>query len=387
MSLENKQQISTLINQSQSILIPMPEEEPHKALGSALALYQVCRALEKDVYLYAPDTFDAEMYDFLDTSMMQTGLDAPREAVISIDAAHVPIKEMRYETAENLLNIYVTPDNATLDPKYVKIESGKHEFDLIITLNTPQLSSLGSIFYENTDLFYDTPIIALDNSPAHDMYGTINYIDVASASTAEIVFNILKTEAQYNIKEEVATSLLLSLIRETHNFQDQTTGPRTFLDAAELMDRGARREDIIRVLYKTKDVSLVKLVGRIMAHISFMRVLESPKAGRDTLVFSKLYAHDFDKTRTSSTNLPAALAELSEHLAMNTAAVHVIYDKGDSRKYGLITLRCGTPLERLHTVLEGEVRGGIFFYSYPTENDIHTTCEEVNKMIEQVVNT
>lgn len=386
MSLETKQHISRLINQSQSILIPLPEEYTHEAFGSALALYYVCKEMEKDVYFYAPASFEARRYDFVDTSMVQTQLDAPKEAIISIDTTQVPIEEMRYEHEDGKLNIYLTPESRGFDPQYVHIANGKYEFDLIITIGTPSLSALGRIFYENPELFYETPIVALGNSPAHDMYGTINCVDIGSASTAEVVFNLLKTEAQYNIGERVATPLLLSLIQETHNFQEATTSPRTFVDAAELLDRGARREDIIRVLYKTKDISLVKLVGRIMAHISFTRILHSPQAGRDTLVFSKLYTHDFEKTRTSSSHLPAALAELSEHLAMNTAAVHLIYDRGESTKYGLITFRCGTPLERLHTVLDGEIHGGIFFYSYPTEHDIHHACTEVNQYIEQVIN-
>jgi len=385
MSLEVKQQISNLINQSSSILIPLPQQGSDVACGNALALYYVCQAMSKEVYLYAPSDFDPAKYDFLDTSMIQHELSGPREAIISIDTTEVPIDQMRYETDENALNIYVTPRSGVLDSEYVSVQGGKYEFDLILTVNTPHLSSLGTLFYENPDLFYETPTVSIGNSPAHDMYGQINLVDVGSVSVAEIVFDLLKTEAQYAIDEPVATALLFSLIQETDNFQSHTTGPRTFMDASELMERGARREEIIRVLYKTKSVSLVKLVGRIMAHISFSRVLTNPEAGRDTLVYSKLFAHDFEKTRTSAADLPAALAELSNHLAMNTAAVHIMYDLGETTKRGLIVFRCGTPLERLHTVLDGEVQGGIFFYSYATESDIHTACDEVNASIEEVL--
>jgi len=384
--LEVKQQISKLVNQSSSILIPLPQQGSDVAFGNALALYQVCKAMDKEVYVHAPYDFDPSVYDFLDTSMVQHELSGPREAIISIDTSQVPIDQMRYETDENTLNIYVTPRSGMLSPEYVRVTGGKYEFDLIFTVNTPHLSSLGTLFYENPDLFYETPIVTIDNSPAHDMYGQINLVDVGSVSVAEIVFDLLKTEAQYGIDEPVATALLCSLIQETNNFQSHTTGPRTFMDASELMERGARREEIIRVLYKTKSVSLVKLVGRIMAHISFSRVITTPEAGRDTLVYSKLFSHDFDKTQTSSADLPAALAELSNHLAMNTAAVHIMYDPGETTKRGLIVFRCGTPLERLHTVLDGEIQGGIFFYSYATEGDIHTACSEVNSYIEEVLN-
>ncbi len=387
MSLEIKQQISKLVNSSSSILIPLPEEGGEDALGSAVALYHVCKAMEKDVHLYAPASLDVSRYDFLDTSMIQRELSGSREGVISIDTSQVPIEEMRYETSGETLNIYLTPEKGVLSSEHVTVQGGKYEFDLIITLNTPHLYSLGSLFYDNPDLFYETPIVAIDNSPAHDMYGQVNLVDIGSVSVAEIVFDLIKTEAQYAIGEPIATALLLSLIRETHNFQSPTTAPRTFLDASELMERGARREEIIRVLYKTKSLSMVKLVGRIMAHISFDRVIESSRAGRDTLVYSKLFPHDFEKTQTTSQNLSAAFAELSEHLAMNTAAVHIIYDEGqEHRKNGLIIFRCGTPLERLHTVLDGEIRGGMFFYSYPSEQDIHTVCAEVNAHIYKILN-
>ncbi len=69
------------------------------------------------------------------------------------------------------------------------------------------------------------------------------------------------------IDEDVATLLLAGIITDTGSFQNSNTTPRAFAGASHLLDYGARQQEIIQHVYKTKNLSTLKLWGRVLSKI------------------------------------------------------------------------------------------------------------------------
>ena len=105
-------------------------------------------------------------------------------------------------------------------------------------------------------MFYETPVINIDHHASNNDFGQINLVDVVAASTTEVLYKVLlEAEQKYEkklITEDVATLLLAGIITDTGSFQHANTSPKSMEVSAELLDLGARQQEIIKNIYKTK---------------------------------------------------------------------------------------------------------------------------------------
>jgi hypothetical protein len=92
-----------------------------------------------------------------------------------------------------------------------------------------------------------------------------------SSSTTELLLPIIeelqKLEEVELLNEDVATLLLTGIITDTGSFQNANTTPKSFAKAAQLISYGARQQEIIQHIYKTKQLSQLKLWGRVLSKI------------------------------------------------------------------------------------------------------------------------
>jgi hypothetical protein len=96
-------------------------------------------------------------------------------------------------------------------------------------------------------------------------------VDVVASSTTEVLLGILEAmEKKYGkklITEDVATLLLAGIITDTGSFQHANTSPRAMEASAKLLDLGARQQEIIKNIYKTKKLSTLKLWGMVLSKV------------------------------------------------------------------------------------------------------------------------
>jgi hypothetical protein len=96
-------------------------------------------------------------------------------------------------------------------------------------------------------------------------------VDVVAASATEILYYVLQAmEKKYNkklITKDVATLLLAGIITDTGSFQHANTSPKSMEVSAKLLDLGARQQDIIKNIYKTKKLSTLKLWGVVLSKV------------------------------------------------------------------------------------------------------------------------
>jgi len=265
-------QILNLIEKSQNILLLTHAKADPDGLGSMLSAYLVLTELGKNVTAATNDPTPENLNFLPSMKQVQNSLVSSSEFVISLDISKTPLDKIKYNLEEgNKINIIVTPKGGRFSPSDVSFNQETGAFDLIITFDTGNLEHLGPIYDRNAELFFKTPLINIDHHASNTDYGQLNLVDVVAASATQVWFGVLlEIEKKYNkklITPDIATLLLAGLITDTGSFQHANTSPRAMSVAAKLIDLGARQQEIIKNIYKTKKLSTLKLWGIVLSNV------------------------------------------------------------------------------------------------------------------------
>lgn len=269
MELTPKQQALELITKSKNILLVTHAKPDGDALGSLTALYLVLNKLGKKATAVVVDVV-ASQYQFLpklDEFVDQ--LNALRDFIISIDCVTATADKLAYNFQDGKLNIVITPKDGNFKPQDVSFTEGSFQFDLLITLDAADWDQLGDIYANNVKLFQGVPAINIDHHSTNDYYGTVNLVDLTATATAEILVGLIEALGPSLIDEDVATALLTGIISDTGSFQHSHTTPKSLTIAAQMVGFGARQQEIIKNLFKTKSLTTLKLWGKILMDIKF----------------------------------------------------------------------------------------------------------------------
>lgn len=268
---EIQKQIIDLIKRSNKILVLPSAPIDGDSIGSALSLYIILKKLGKEVTVASSETIP-DLLSFLPkTQVVNPNLISSKDFIITLDTRKVKIEEIKTESGENKLNIVISPQEGRLSEKDISFNEGQEEYELIITVDTADLKQLRKIYEENMDMFHEVPVINIDHHISNEHYGKVNYVDIMSASATELLLPLFEQmEEVYEtelIDEDVATLLLTGIITDTGSFQNSNTTPKAFAHAAQLIAYGARQQEIIQHIYKTKQLSQLKLWGRVLSKI------------------------------------------------------------------------------------------------------------------------
>ncbi|MFA6547351.1 MAG: DHH family phosphoesterase [Candidatus Magasanikbacteria bacterium] len=266
--LNEIQQIKQEIENSRHVLIVFNNHENTDATASALALFSFLEKSHKSVDIACPNFLPAKNLSFLTgLKNIKSELEHLQKLIIKVDVSHAKIESLSYDVKDNWLSIYLTPKNGLLTKDELRTAQSAYKYDLIITLGTSDLESLGSIFLNNTDLFYRTNIINIDFHATNERYGQINYVDLNATSIGEIIYKLSKQLWERYSEENSATAILTGMISATHSFKTTNVTPFTLQAASELINHGANREKIIQNLYRTRSLSTLKLWGTALSKL------------------------------------------------------------------------------------------------------------------------
>lgn len=306
MELTPKQQTTELVRGASRILVVTHTNPDGDALGSTLALAMVLKKLGKEVVAVIQDPIP-ETFGFLPgiTDVLDR-LNQTKDFIISLATTKATVEKLGYKSvpAKSRVDIIVTPGTGTFGPQDVSFSEGTFKFDLIFVLDSPDLDRLGTLYDENTDLFYQTPVVNIDHHPGNDYFGKVNWVDLTSTSTAEILVSLIESLGREKtlFDEEIATALLTGITTDTGSFQNSNTTPKSLTVAAQLVAAGARHGQIVRAIYKTKKLSTLKLWGRVLSNIQ-----HEPQ---ERFVWSSLRADEFSAVGALETEASGVIDEL-----------------------------------------------------------------------------
>ncbi len=269
MELTPKQQVVDILRNKQKFLILTHRNPDGDAVGSILALYLSLKKLSKDAHAVCCDVVPA-VFDFLpDTGALEQEIAGNRDFVISLDVSKTEADKVMYKLNGNKLDFIITPKNGSFSNQMVSFGDGGYHYDAIIVLDSPDLERVGDPYEKHPELFYELPIVNIDHHAGNDFFGKINLVDLTATSTAEILVSVIEalTGDSKFINDEIATALLTGIITDTNSFQNLNTTPKSLTVSAQLVASGARQQDIIKKIYKTKPLSTLRLWGRALSNL------------------------------------------------------------------------------------------------------------------------
>ncbi len=299
------QAASRAIEAHQRLLITPHANVDPDGLSSALACYQVFTAMGKDVTVICPDTPPESLQFLPGFEKLTQKIDEAQNFVISLNLDHgVEVDKLRYEVVDNAVNIIVVPKNGHIRSQNISFGEGDRRYDLLVVVDTADLPLLGPVYSEHVDLFNEVPILNIDHHISNSKYGQVQLIDPTCASATEVLFSWFVRDPQYRslITPDIATLLLTGLITDTRSFQNPNTTPKSMEVAAELLELGARQQEIIQHIYKTKPLSTLHIWGRALNKIE-----QDAVAG---IVWSSISKEDLAEMEASSKETHGILDEL-----------------------------------------------------------------------------
>lgn len=374
-----KQQISKLIDKSNNVLVAVPENINGDALGSALALNGVLQKLGKSAQLIIPEEIPAKFEFLPKTNSLSCNILREREFVLSIKNPKNHINDLCYEKKEDLLHIYLGAKEK-IKEEDIRL-SRTHPFDLIFTLNIQNFEHLGKAFEYNPELFFETPVINIDNHAANESFGAINLVDITSSSVSEIIMGLIDFIDRNLLIQDIATWILAGLIDATCNFQSPKTTPRTFNNAALLISRGGDQQKIIRYFYKTKSLDFLRLWGRILHKLSWN--------GEKKLVWGKIEQYDSQEINTDL----KCLSQIFEEIKMAFPEMKTTFLIWDAEKKikGIIYSLNPELLKNLNHELNGTLKNSSLLFSAQGRSALGgeikaSSLEEAEKQILDLIN-
>ncbi len=334
MPLTTDGQIINLINKSERILL-LPSSPPDgDSLGSALSLYLVLKKLGKEVTVVCADPIPEALKFLPNINAISKEFGGAKDFVVTLDCKEAEVDTMKYEVEQDKVNIIITPKKGHFSEKDVSIQYGDAKYDLIITVDTGDLQQLGHIYSDNPEMFYSIPVINIDHHASNSEFGKINMVDITASSTTEILVPLLERMEQESgeklINPEVATLLLAGIITDTGSFQHSNTTPRAFAVAAHLLDYGARQQEIIKYIYRTKSLSMLRLWGKVLSKIKYDE--------QHGLVWSSITQEDLQETGGTADESAGIIDELLSN-APGAKVVLLLKEK----KPGLVSVSVRTP--------------------------------------------
>jgi len=230
------------------LIIPHANVDPD-GLSSALACYSLFQSLGKEVTVICPDMLPESLKFLPGFEKLSQGIDATQNFVITVNMEDgVEIDKLRYTVEDQKVNIIVIPKKGHIRTQQISFGEGDHKYDLIVVVDTGDLALLGSLYKEHIDLFSSVPMLNIDHHISNAGYGQLQLIDPTCASATEVLYQwfMQVPEWKERMNADMATLLLTGLITDTRSFQNPNTTPRSLEVAAELLDLGARQQEIIQ---------------------------------------------------------------------------------------------------------------------------------------------
>jgi phosphoesterase RecJ-like protein len=111
-------------------------------------------------------------------------------------------------------------------------------------------------------------VIVIDHHTNPENFGDFEIIDTNASSTCELVFNLIKSNGDYDLIDiPIAESIYIGLITDTGSFKYSSVSSSTHLIASKLKEIGLNHVDIHNNIFDQNSLSKINLLGYALQKI------------------------------------------------------------------------------------------------------------------------
>lgn len=237
--------------------IILPTNPSVDAIAAATALYLGLIKMGKNITLACSQkvTTDLTAGDKIGDNFTSGG----DNLVVSFPYSDGAVDKVDYNIQGNNFNLIISPRQGypKLNPNQVNYTYSGGIVDFIITIDSPTLNGLGSVYSDNQSQFTGRDIINIDRHLTNAFFGTINHVNKISSSVSELILEVLQN-LQVEIDRDMATNLYAGIAASTNNFTSYSVNADTFEHIASLLRLGAvkktSRKTSIQNSFQTQNV-------------------------------------------------------------------------------------------------------------------------------------
>jgi nanoRNase/pAp phosphatase (c-di-AMP/oligoRNAs hydrolase) len=370
--LNSVEDFKKLIKKSKNILVISPENSID-AKVSSFALVYLLEKMGKKTTLFSNKKSSPKISYLPKPIKTIENLNGSRDFQLIFHTEKNKILDVKTEEREKDYIIHVTPEKGAINPKDFSFIPAKFKFDLVIIIGAPYLESLGDAYFLNTDLFFEIPKINIDHNPRNENYGQVNIVEDTASSIGEILAELILDNYKELIDKKISQALLTGIISATESFQVPTTSPKSMTLAAKLMKYKADQPTIMRYLYRTKELSFLKLWGRIMARLNWDK--------NKKIIWSLVSKEDFVQSSSNEEDIEYVLEELQKSFPQNQTCL-IIYTNKENEAIALLKIVDERKMKVLTEALEKENFGQLLEINFGEKNLIEAEKELFKIMLE-----
>ena len=363
-------QAHTLIDQATNILIVLQKDPGNDALASALGLCSTLASIGKKPQIVAHGIINEQLAFLPHFEHIGQSFTATSQLTLTINTDTCPISAVAYnvDAQANKLAVTLDTDIDTFNPDtMLTTELIPGAVDLLITIGVSAIEQLGELQEKDPRLVFDTPIISIDNNPNNTQFGQVHLHKITSASLAELVCTLLQDINKDALTNESATALLTGIVSATRNFESSRTTPDSFRTASVLLEHGADQQKIIKHLYRTKSIALLKLWGRALGKLT-----TKPDLG---VVYTYLIPDDFVSADASAKQVGSVVDEIATSVKNGNLTL-LLWQTEEGRRVRGIAYNGEDTLKRLAKPLNGVLKNGKLVFRVQ-----HRDFEEAEKHV------
>jgi bifunctional oligoribonuclease and PAP phosphatase NrnA len=238
--------LSTTIRDIDNFVVLTHVHPDGDALGSLLGFAEIMEKLGKQVFCYLEEPVSS-LYDFMPDCVR----------------IHTDLADLR---------------------RFIEKADGRVA---AISLDCGDCERLGE---NQEELLKIHPFLAIDHHRAHKEYGDFRWIESDCSSTGEMVYELAQVLGA-DISRNCAINLYVAISTDTGSFRYESTTSRTLKIAADLVERGARPDEVASHLHENFTFQRLKLMELVL---STLQLYESGQ-----LAFIRVTNDMFDKSGAS----------------------------------------------------------------------------------------
>ncbi|MBU1034363.1 hypothetical protein KKF59_04155 [Patescibacteria group bacterium] len=338
MALNSLQQAQEYVSRAKNILIITRENATTDSVAASLAVYLYLKKMGKNADIVIPGFDLKNSPKFLPKlEEVKSKIGAMRACHVNLNVKNVPLGELMYDVKDGKLEITVVPKSGEWTPQDMSFKYGEDRYDLIISIDAQDMLSLGEISRGHADFLYRKTVLNVDCDAGNEHWGQVNVIDLNAVSTCEILYHLFEEWNRHLIDEDIATALLAGMIFKTKSFKTPNVTPKTLTVASTLVSMGARREEIVHGLWRTRTIPTLKLWGRALSRLEHDR--------EHGLVWTVLTKNDLVETGSVNTGLDDMISELVAYAP--EAKITVLFHETEDGKTLQASLHASNPYSAL----------------------------------------
>lgn len=229
-------------------------------------------------------------------------------------------------------------------PRYAEIlRRPALEPGLAVVCDAASLERVGRLTSDEPHWFRDVTLVNIDHHVTNTLFGDLNLVDPTAAATCQVLAQLLP-RLEIAPDHELATALLVGIIRDSHGFSDSSTTADTLRVAADLVEAGASVSTLHRKILTELPFATMRLWGRMLAG------MQQHLGGR--VVIAVLQPAMLEETGTQQHDADG-LAELIAH-AMGAQVSLLVRELGPSQIR--VSIRTTEPVDA--TLIAARFGGG-----------------------------